>query len=81
MLEIKTLSETYIPEIGDKVIITDYEGIPGNDVAKLARLPFCIVEEVSKVPIGEKGKYCWQYSIYVKETDYIIGFSYKKYTV
>jgi hypothetical protein len=71
-----------IPKSGDKVILTDefYDTLSdGKECAKLARLPYCIVDDFQKIPEGSDGNYRWVYPIYVKETGYMVGTSYKFY--
>lgn len=64
------------PKIGDKVILTDnaYDGIPGKEVARLARLPYCTIKDWLPIAIGSDGDYEYMYEIYVDETEYLIGF-------
>ena len=64
------------PKIGDKVILTDnaYDGMPGKEAARLARLPYCTM---TPIPIGEDGDYEYMYEIYVDETEYMIGFGWE----
>jgi len=62
--EIKDVIEP--PKPGQKVYITDYMNKPSSLVAKLARQKYCIVSEVSSIPIGENGDYHFEYDIYVE---------------
>lgn len=72
----------WIPNIGDKVVLTDdfYETTSdGKECAKLARLEYCTVNYVSPIPIGKDGDYVVHYEIMVEETEYLVGLHYKKY--
>lgn len=64
------------PKVNDKVFLLDgfYETLSdGKECAKLARMPYCTVDEYSSVPIGENGDYTYVYEVYVKETGYMVG--------
>ena len=68
----------YVPQIGDKITLTDefYETMgDGKECAKLARLPYLTVEEVT--PLSIEGILC--YEVYAEETPYMIGTSYEKF--
>lgn len=77
--DIKVDRSIWKPVPGDKVVITDFDGFPGNEAAKLAKLPYCTVDSVLEIPIGEDGNYHWEYEIYIVESEYLVGTNYKKY--
>jgi len=54
------------PQNGDKVLIINFDNsLPGNLVAKLSRKEYCVINSVLPVPIGENGRYKFQYEITV----------------
>lgn len=72
----------WIPKPGDKVVLTEeaFECMSGKEAMKLARLPYCTVEEVGQIPLGENGDYEWYYEIYIEEAPgSMIGINYVKY--
>ena len=70
-----------IPQIGDKIIITDYETFPGgNETARIAKLPYLTIESILPIPFIEKnGVEYVDYEVYVNETDYLIGIDWDFY--
>lgn len=82
-LNVKTDPNIWIPQPGDRVVLTDefFETMgDGKECARLGRLPWCTVDEVYPVPIGQDGDYSYHYSITVKETNYNVDIFYEKYT-
>lgn len=81
-LDVKDNPATRIPRVGDKVVLNDefFSNLgDGKEVARVARLPYCTVESVSKIVIGSDGDYEYMYEIYVEETGYMVGFGYDFY--
>lgn len=59
-------------KIGDKLRLVDYSFTTPNEAVKLSKLEQVTVSDVDKHPIGKKGKYHWEYSVWLEESDYIV---------
>ena len=81
--EPKTNPKRWVPKVGDRVELKSsfYDGVGGKEIKKLARLPYCTVESVHPIAMSKKSgdPVEWFYEIYVKETGYMVGISYKKF--
>lgn len=70
-----------IPQIGDKIIITDYDTFSGgNETAKIAKLPFLTIESILPILFVDKnGVEYVDYEVYVNETYLLIGIDWDFY--
>lgn len=69
-----------IPQIGDKIIITDYDTFPGgNETARIAKLPYLTIESILPIKFSDDDGYYIDYEVYVNETDYLIGIDWDYY--
>ena len=70
-----------IPQIGDRIIITDYEIFPGgNEIAKIAKLTYLTIESILTIPfIDKNGERYVYFEIYANETNDLIGIDWDFY--
>jgi hypothetical protein len=61
---------------GSKILITDYSDIDSNIAVKLSKLPYIIVNDVDKHPIGDNGDYHWEYTAILSTGEWILPQNY-----